>query len=128
MMITIAIQAAIVALLAGVDAVRIRAIWGRKPNINHYVSWGLAVAACIAQWLILHADWHWWLFAIMCAACRLLLYDLLLNIFRREKLDYVSSKTSSYQDQHSEKVGFWVKRGIGAAMLIVVFIIQLLIK
>jgi hypothetical protein len=114
-----------------VEAIRFKVQWGKVKNINHAVSRGLgiAVGALILIWwgiAVLLCNW-WSLLAVGITALsfvgiRFALYDPFLNIFRllfginpTGRIDYVSTQTSSYEDQHSEKVTFWWKRVIGGA-------------
>ncbi len=116
---------------------------GKVPNIDHKVSWKLGVAtggAVLMWWEIFVLPGNWWSFlaaaiaAISFVGIRLALYDLCLNIFRlllginpTLRLDYVSTETTSYDDQHSEKVGFWWKRIIGIAGFFAMYFLYRLI-
>lgn len=117
-------------LLSWTDAMRFKYQWGKVANINHAVSRGLAAgtAAAVGVWWVWHnhIQFTWWLLlatllmGLAFIGIRLALYDPLLNLFRSwtgtnptGRIDYVSTTTSSYVDQHSEKVGFWVKRIVG---------------
>lgn len=126
-------------LLAWIDAMRIKAKWGKAGNIDHVVSTALGVmTAYVDCYLTMwgHISVFWWAllwFALLSAAfvfIRLALFDIALNGFRlwtgtnpTGRIDYVSTTTSSYEDQHSEKVGFWMKRIIGVAGWAVMFLL-----
>jgi hypothetical protein len=122
------IYAAVTILLAAVDAIRIRLSWGKKKNIDHRISWGLAIAAGITQYLITKPPYHnslfWGLFwfAYMCVSVRLLIYDVFLDLFRWRKIGYTSSTTSSWIDRHFTWLTFWHRRFIAAWMVVFAFI------
>jgi hypothetical protein len=118
-----AIYVVITCLLALFDAYRIKKAKGIVENINHKVSSGLGFIGMVIAvgpfWpktapvllALLYA-------AIACLACafiRLAIFDPCLNLERRMKIDYESSTTSSYVDQHTGKLSFWQKRAIGVA-------------
>lgn len=133
------IYLAITVLLAGVDCIRIKAENGKEANINHGLSVIFAAFAGMASFGFSRMDLigkGWDGFAQLVpillgfAAIRLLAYDLSLNCWRiifkinpTGKIDYVSTVTSSYEDQHSEKVKFWMKRLIAAVGWGMVFIV-----
>lgn len=129
-------------LLAWIDAMRIKAKYGYQQNIDHKPSWiaaitiglGITVYWCMenctpGEWRPIYLVvfiMQWSSFAFI----RLALYDILLNIFRlwtgtnpTGRIDYVSTKTNSYEDQHSEKVGFWIKRAMGMAGFTLMFLL-----
>jgi len=127
-------------LLSFIEAVRFKVKWGKVANINHAISRGLAAgsAAIVGMWWIWHnrIQFTWWLalgallMGLGFIGIRLALYDPLLNLFRiwtgtnpTGKIDYVSSTTSSYADQHSEKFPFWAKRAMGATGWLLVFLL-----
>jgi hypothetical protein len=126
-------------LLALVDAIRIKVKWGKVPNIDHKLSSELALilSGPVASVCILNTEpfgWTWLLrFDIIFAgliAVRFAFYDLFINFLRiltktnpTMRLDYVSTKTSSYEDQHSEKISFWQKRAIGVAGWVVIMFV-----
>jgi hypothetical protein len=110
-------------LLAFVDYLRIKAEKGKEENINHGVS--VALAMFLGMFTLAFANMKvitsakigfilFGLISISFVAVRLLVYDVALNLMRHLPIDYVSTATSSYEDQHSEKVKFWQKRLIGA--------------
>lgn len=137
------IYAGITILLALVEAIRFKVRWGKVANINHKVSEWLAIAGAVpVLWFwIANVDESissvWWKFFVAAdligfafIAIRLAIYDPLLNFLRiltktnpTMRLDYVSTETSSYEDQHSEKLGFWQKRALGVTAWAVLFVI-----
>ena len=73
---------------------------GRK--IDH-VLWALVYAAAIAGGLYwqraeVHSIWQIGCFALACAAGRLPVFNVLLNIFRGKARDYTSMETTSLAD------------------------------
>lgn len=124
------IACGLVLLAAIIDALRIRLRWGHIGNINHAISWIAGAGLAAGQWFVQHPQWQWWLFILLCGACRLLLYDPVLNLLRRERIDYVSPTTSSAKDGLAGRLhfSFWTQRAIGASMLIIISLIQLFIK
>lgn len=127
-------------LLSLTEAIRFKVQWGKVQNINHAVSWGLGTGAGIAVglwWYFFNSiefTW-WWVLALLLMGIafifiRLTIFDPLLNLFRiwtgtnpTKKIDYVSTKTSSYEDRHSEKIGFWMKRTMGVAGFVAIFLL-----
>ncbi len=139
------IYIAVTILLALVDAIRVKIAMGKVPNINHKVSWKLGVATggvVLMWWEIFVLPGNWWSFlvaaitALSFVGIRLAFYDIVLNALRiamgtnpTGRIDYVSTKTTSYEDQHSEKVGFWWKRIIGiAGWMAMYFLYRLIFK
>lgn len=142
------IYAAFTILLAIIDAIRIKVKWNKVANINHKVSTDLALyagAITLAIWVVLNCkigEWHWAYLAAFalvglgCVCIRLMFYDICLNIFRiitktnpTLRLDYQSPTTSSYIDQHTEKIDFWEKRILAVeAWLILFFIYHAIFK
>lgn len=119
------IYAAVTILLSWIDAMRIKYAYGKQPNINHTVSTQLAIWSGfgVYAWWVIKIPLTWWLaiaIILMVASfigIRIALFDIFLNLFRRwtgtnptGRIDYVSTTTSSYEDQHSEKFPFWAKR------------------
>jgi len=137
------IYAIVTILLALTDAIRVKIAMGKVPNINHKVSWKLGIgagASVLIWWEIFVLPGNWWsLLAAAIAALgfvgiRFALYDLCLNGFRilmgtnpTGRIDYVSPTTSSYLDEHSEKVPFWAKRIIGGMVWLLMFLAYKLI-
>lgn len=140
------IYVAVTILLAYVDAIRIKVNWDKVKNIDHKISINLALytgSATLCLWTVLNCkqgEWDWMYFisfafiSLAMVAIRLTLFDLLLNLFRifmkinpTMRLDYVSTKTSSYEDQHSEKIGFWQKRALAIAAWFILYIVYRLI-
>lgn len=133
------IYIAVTILLALVDAIRIRIKYGKQANIDHELSSILAIliAGPLASICILQTELFGWIWLLRYAiiflglmSVRFATYDIFINFFRiltktnpSMRLDYVSDKTSSYEDQHSEKIGFWQKRGIGIAAWFIIWII-----
>lgn len=130
MMLGFYIAALLVLLAAVIDAVRIRLRWSATPNINHGISWSIGVVLAGTQWFIQHPDWHPALFILLCVSCRLLLYDPALNLFRRERLTYVSVKTNAVTATWWARlqVGFWGQRAIGAGGVGTCLILQFIIR
>lgn len=142
------IYAAVTILLAYVDAIRIKVNWDKVKNIDHTISWelGLIAGAAVMLYCVLilriHADvlmqWKglavFILYVVSFISIRVAVFDLALNVFRllfkinpTLRLDYVSTKTSSYEDQHSEKIGFWQKRALAVAAWFILYIVYRLI-
>lgn len=132
------LYAIVTILLSWVDALRIKEKWGKAGNINHHVSTQLAIWSGfgVYAWWVIKIPLTWWLAIaiILMVACfffiRLALFDICLNIFRRwtgtnptGRIDYVSTRTNSYEDQHSEKVPFWAKRIIGVVGFALMFLL-----
>lgn len=134
-----AIYAIITLLLALVDALRIKANWGKVENISHTVSYqlaGISGGSVVGWWCYSTLLFNWWtllavlLVSVAFVGIRLALYDPILNLWRilfkvnpTGKIDYVSTVTSSYDDQHSEKVPFWCKRIGGALGWLLMFLL-----
>lgn len=121
MILALSLYAAITVLLALVDHLRRKAQMGKVANISHEVSVVAAIVGAMGVWAIVfgkHIDWHLVPYLIGCVGVRLLLFDPTLNLFNRERFDQVSTTTSSYKDQHSEKVGFYWQRAIGAGIIL----------
>jgi len=126
-------------LLALTDAIRVKIAMGEVPNISHKVSWKLGIATgagVLIWWEIFVLPGNWWsllaaaITALGFVGIRFALYDPCLNIFRlwtgtnpTGRIDYVSTTTSSYVDQHSEKLPFWAKRAMGAVGWLVMFLL-----
>jgi|GEM_PF-6042978 len=120
--------AIITIILSAVDAWRIKRAWGRVGNINHWLSYALAAAGIAGLYLIVRPiGWHIATFILGCIAIRGCLYDGFLNIFRREKLPYISPSSNALNESRLNKISFWTRRAIFAGLLIVVVIINLLI-
>lgn len=134
------LYAAVTILLSWTDAMRFKYQWGKVANIDHAVSRGLAAgtAAAVGVWWAWHnhIQFTWWLLlatllmGLAFIGIRLALFDPLLNLFRAwtgtnptGRIDYVSTETSNYEDQHSEKVPFWAKRIAGVAGFVVIFLL-----
>lgn len=112
-------------LLALVDCLRMKRVWGIRHNINHWLSYGLAVvsAACIYLW----KPEPWYLFIPGCVAARWLVFDPFLNIFVNfiiipRAINYVSKTTNAITEK--VKISFWAERAIAAAVLIIILLIN----
>lgn len=127
MMPAIYISLSLVLLAAAVDALRIRLRWGATGNIDHFISGMVGTALCAGQWVVQHPGWHWASFAGLCFGMRLLFYDPVLNLMRRERLTYVSTKTSAVTATWWRRLNitFWQLRAAGAIMLAVTLVVQL---
>lgn len=125
-------------LLALVDAIRIKRVWGKQPNITHTVSWQLAIWSGfgVYLWWVMPISLTWWLaiaiplLALGFVAIRLALFDIFVNLFRQwtgtnptGRIDYVSTETTSDVDQHSEKIPFWWKRIGGILVWLLMFLL-----
>lgn len=106
-------------LLAIVDWLRIHQTWNKVDNINHTLSFALGIAAC-AVWLVWRPNLP--LFLIGCGGVRLLFYSPLLNIIRGLPVAYTSGTSNNQTDRKIRN--FWLQRGIGAVVVIVVLIIN----
>jgi hypothetical protein len=83
-------------LLAAIDAFRIKIMFGKVGNINHWVSYGLSSLGIAGLYFIVKPQgWHIVNFILGCIAIRALVFDIALNLFRREKIDYVSTSTNA---------------------------------
>lgn len=126
--------------LSFVEAIRFKIKWGKVDNIKHSVSviLGAAAAGAVLGWWIVDCGFlfHWLpilaivMVGVSFIGIRLALYDPMLNLFRlwtgtnsTGRIDYVSTVTSSYEDQHSEKVPFWCKRIGGALGWLLMFLL-----
>lgn len=126
------VYACVTIILALIDAIRIKANWGKVDNIDHVESWMLAFfsGGAVCFYYVGHQHLEFLGFILLSGlltviafiAIRLAVYDPVLNFLRillkinpTMRLDYVSTETSSYEDQHSEKIGFWQKRALAVA-------------
>lgn len=119
-------------LLAGVDAIRIYfARKAGKENIEHIVGDMLAIGFGFGVYVYWHethltgfSDIGYFIafliLGISFIAIRFTIYDIVLNLLRGRKIDYVSTKTSSWEDGHI-RFAFWLKRLIGAGGWLVMF-------
>lgn len=138
------IYAAVTILLAFVDSVRIKRAKGIVENIDH--GWSVAFAIWSGTLVIMlfiepyHlvnyeflAEWDinklmQGIFAIpMFIFIRMCFFDISLNLWRRFKIDYESLTTSSYVDQHTNKLTFWDKRFIAMGAWFVCWLLYYLI-
>lgn len=134
------IYAIVTILLSWTDSMRIKYERGKVANINHAVSSGLAAGTGIAVvvWWVWynHIPITWWLLlavlliGLAFIGLRVALYDPLLNLFRlwtgtnpTGRIDYESPTTSSYIDNHSRSMPFWLKRVMGVAGFAVMFLL-----
>lgn len=127
------IYLAITVLLAGVDALRIKAAQGKQENINHGLSVIFATFAGMAAFGFSRMDLigkGWDGFAQLVpilfgfAAIRLLIYDMALNTFRFLPIDYQSPTTTAKTDQLTFGILFWEKRlfaAVGWGMVFIVY-------
>lgn len=126
-MITVSIIYVIITiLLAGVDAIRIYfAKKAGKDNIEHIVGDMLAIGFGFGVYVYWHethltgfSDIGYFIAFLILpgsfVAIRFAIYDIVLNLLRGRKIDYISTKTSSWEDRHI-RFAFWLKRLIGAA-------------
>lgn len=126
-------------VLALAEAIRIRIVYGKKQNIDHHISTGLAIGAAMLAILFYGLTAHGLMtkrellrFAILlnlfgwplCGLVRLVAYNPILNLFRiltktnpTGRIDYVSDKTTSETDNFKwwKKLGFWQQRAIAFA-------------
>jgi len=130
-------------LLAIVDAIRIKIVYGKKENIDHKVSYYLALIAVLFSITIYHhvygnpKHWGWLKFALLlntfgwplCALVRLAVYPVALNLFRiltktnpTVRLDYVSEKTDDTVDNFPvwRKLSFWQQRAVAVFLWAVI--------
>lgn len=124
------IYSIITVLLSAVDSIRIKKQMGKIENINHKVSAGLAAGTAlivVCFFVQIGTLWHivfqLLLFSIAFTGIRLFLYDGWLNLFRHLPFAFTSQKSSSYKDQHSNHVHFWMQRIIGLALWAISFVI-----
>lgn len=120
-------------ILAYVDKVRIKATWGKQKNISKKwsIAFGVIAGIIVFLWLnqwSLHFSWNY-LFLLECIAIRAMFYDPVLNLFRREKIDFVSSSTNSGADKNERKFfkSFWHEKETYAGVELVLIIIQYLV-
>lgn len=123
-------------LLALVDAIRIKKAKGVVGNINHELSFFLAAFGgsflmCVMFWGKGEFSFKRFVEVVLLLASfgfiRLVIYDIFLNLFRRLKINYQSSTTNSYVDNHTTLITFWEKRAIGLAGWVGVGIVHYLI-
>ncbi len=105
-------------LLSAVDAIRIRITWGKKQNINHWVSFGLAIIFGVGAYLLQQE--LVWRFSILFTGIHLLAYAPVLNLFRGRNIAYISTKSSSKIDQH---ISYVAQRIIGVGLIVLTFLI-----
>lgn len=132
------IYAVVTIFLSWVDAMRIKYVYGKQPNINHTVSTQLAIWSGfgVYAWWVIKIPLTWWLaiaIILMVASfigIRLVLFDIFLNLFRiwtgtnpTGRVDYESATTSSYIDNQSRPMPFWLKRAMGVAGFAVMFLL-----
>lgn len=127
-------------LLALVDAIRVKIAIGKVPNISHKVSYrlaGILGGSVIGWWWYsLGLSFTWCtilavaLVSVGFVGIRLALYDPVLNAFRllmginpTGRIDYESPTTSSYVDNHSRPMPFWMKRFMGATGWLLMFLL-----
>lgn len=105
------LYAAITILLAAVDAMRIRLIWGKQKNINHVISWLLAIVTA-AILLYITGLYRVWQAYVSVIGIRWLIFDPALNLFRGKRIDYASKSTNSFVDWAETRMGlgFWKQR------------------
>lgn len=104
---------------------------GKRDNINHWVSDGLAAVATGFLWVAYYGGHLNWLaipFIFACVGIRGVLYDPFLNLFNREKIDKESTSSNSFTDTRFNKIGFWPRRLIYAGVAVVAVIIYAIIK
>lgn len=127
------IYLAITVLLAGVDALRIKAVQGKQENIEH--GWSVLFAAFAGMAVLgfsrldlVGKGWYGFSRAIPISlgfiAIRLLIYDMALNAFRFLPIDYQSPTTTAKTDQLTFGILFWEKRlfaAVGWGMVFIVY-------
>lgn len=113
-------------LLSGVDAIRIKQSWDKVKNINHWVSYGLAVVLMgVLYFIIRPTGWHILIEAVSFIAIRGMTYDIMLNIFRRERLvDYNSDVSNSLNDARLTHITFWQRRALYAVLLAICLLLN----
>lgn len=137
------IYAGVTVLLGLVDAIRIKAIWGKSRNIDHGASTALGIMTALTVCFITmwgNISNFWWallwfvLLSAMFVVIRLAIFDPFLNLFRiltktnpTMRLDYESATTNSYVDNHSHPIGFWGKRALALAAWFILCILSRLI-
>lgn len=113
-------------MLALVDALRIKSLWGQVDNINHRYSWFFALLTAAILTIYYSIPWVSFIyFALLFAAfisIRVVVFDIVLNLLRilmktnpTGKIDYVSEKSDSETEQRSNRLSFWQRRALGAA-------------
>lgn len=131
------IYIAVTLLLVIVEIIRIRIARKKgQANIDHAISTKLAFIGMLFPmliegynpFLILHSISFGkyfilcFLIMISCLCVREIFWDGLLNIGRRLPINYESSTTNSWIDQHI-KLSFWQKRAIGIVAWAVIAIV-----
>jgi len=109
----------ITVLLSLIEAWRIKRVWGKVGNINHWLTYLTAAIGFGVVYLITKPEgWHIVFVSVGCIGIRGLLFDVFLNIFRREKLDYVSNSSNSLNEDRLTKIPFVIRRIIAAVILV----------
>lgn len=119
-----------VIILAAVDAWRRKRVMGKVDNINHWLSYLLAVICVVGLWVLFHGwhlNWQAIPFVFACGGIRGVLYDPALNLFNREKLDYQSTTSNSREDSILTLIGFWPRRLIYLVTAIAAVIVYTLL-
>lgn len=100
-------------ICAVIEFIRIMKSWG-VPNVNKLWTITIGViffAICLALSVTYYDDIRLYLlliYAMYYAACRGVIYDILLNLFRGVGIGYKSSTTNSQLDQMLVRFDFWL--------------------
>ena len=100
-------------ICAVIEFIRIMKSWG-LPNVNKLWTITIGViffAICLALSVTYYDDIRLYLlliYAMYYAACRGVIYDILLNLFRGVGIGYKSSTTNSQLDQMLVRFDFWL--------------------
>jgi hypothetical protein len=117
-----------VIICAGIDAWRRKRVYGKVYNINHWVSYALAVLSMAGIWIAYNGfhflTWRLVTFILTGVFIRGVLFDIALNLFCRERLDKQSTTSNSLNDSRLTKIPFWWRRAGYAALLAIVLIIN----
>lgn len=122
----------IIPVLALIDMLRMKRVWGKRNNINHWGSYLAAAIGVAGLWLIFHGLHLSWLaipFVVGCAAIRGISFDICLNMLVNffiipRSIDYISLKSNALNESRLNKIPFWWRR----AGYIVLFGIVLLVN
>lgn len=115
-----------------IDWYRIKSVHGEVENISKSWTVFLGGLICFIGYGIFHKDPQFFidfiiqllLFCLLFASIRGSLYDISLNVFRKRKIDYESTKTNSKFDKKEQKwkLSFWQQRAIYSCLSVLFWI------
>ena len=130
-------------ILSLVDAMRMKRVWAKVNNINHWLSYLLAAIGIVGllfctkglpagivsfKTLLLYLL-HITPFIIGCIAIRGMFYDMALNAFVNffiipRAIDYISVRSNSLNEDRLTNIPFWWRRVGYTGLLLIVLIIN----